>query len=179
VLRAVLRVRLIVALRGSRGASILLELSNAFLGDAQLCGMLLGLDCSTAYKTLNLVDAGDMVLKLWFQTSRDCLDALLQSLSILGVGVDTTLAGFEFDVVLLALSLEKSDITSKFLNDLVGIGLFLFESCAFIHQVIHLVFQTEDLGVHLELVLLLLLTACALEQGIILRESVRIRRIHG
>jgi hypothetical protein len=174
-----MRVGLIAAFRGSHVASILLELSDAFLGVAQLRGMLLDLESSTACKTLDLVDAGDMVLKLWFQTSRDCLDALLQSLNLLGVGVHTTLAGFEFDVVLLALGLEKSDITSEFLNDLVVLNLSLLESCAFIQQAIHLVFQTKDLGVHLELGLLLLLNTCALKQGFNLREPVRVRGIHG
>ena len=85
------------------------------------------LDPGTAYKTLDFVNACDMVLEPRLQASRDCLDALLEGLSSSGVVVYTTLADVKLVVVLFALSLEISDIALEFLNDMVALGLFLLE----------------------------------------------------
>jgi len=97
------------------------------------------LGCSTANKTLNLVNACDMVLETRFQTSRHRLDALLEGLSVSGVVIYTTLADVKLVVVLLTLSLETGDIALKISDDLVALSLFLLEGCALIHQVVDLV----------------------------------------
>jgi len=133
------------------------------------------LGCSTANKTLDLVNTCDMVLETRFQTSRDRLDALLEGLSVSDVVIHTTLADVKLVVVLLTLSLETGDIALKISDDLVALGLFLLEGCALIHQVIDLVLQADHLCVHLQLMLFLLLAACALDQYIILQESAGIK----
>jgi hypothetical protein len=147
-----------VALRGSRGGSCLLHLH----------GVLLHLGSKTAYKTLNLVDACDVMLETRFQTSRDCLDTLFQSLGMCSIVVYTTLADAKLVVVLLALSPEENDFASELFDDLIGLSLFLLESCALAHQAFDLVLQAEDFGVHLQLDLLLLLAACTFKQFFIL-----------
>lgn len=123
---------------------------------------------STANKTLDLVNARDMVLETRFQSSRDSLDALFQVLSTSGVVVHTTLADVKLVVVLLTLCLEVGDIALKFFDDPVALGLFLLECRALVQQVINLVLQAEDLCVHLQLMCVLLLAACAFEQYIVL-----------
>lgn len=163
----------------SSDAGLVLKLAEALLIVLKLCSMVLDLNASTTYKTLNFVETSGVMLEARVQTSRNCLDALVHVLNFSGIVVNATLACFKLVVVLLILSLQLIHFTAEFFDDLVALFLLFFEGGALGHQLSDLIGQAQEFDLHSQLILLQLFATCAFKQLILSKLATISNRING
>jgi hypothetical protein len=148
----------------------------------QLAGVLLklghGLRFDLADLTINLVKSSGLMLELGLQLDRQLLDALFQVAMFSGTLVDELLARFQLGVVRADLGSQIHNDGVQLFNDLFALCLSLLEGCALSEEINDLVRKLKQLAVHEQLTLFVQLAACALEQLLVLQESMGIARGH-